>query len=195
MTLGEKIRQLIQDTGYKTLEAFYTDLQDSFGEAALNKRTLMRILSNEVKVRVNTLGQIALILNTNITKLKEGTDAEVIEKTGTFEYNEKALLQSYRNNLPFIPERLIIKHNGRTSQEQDPLAATESMKWFVVCSGQVTLAIEGQFGEEKRTFKHGDDFVFDARQKHYFENVSRKPAILHIIHYPAANSDFYVHKS
>ncbi|MFH0754581.1 MAG: cupin domain-containing protein [Candidatus Omnitrophota bacterium] len=195
MTLGEKIRGLIKESGYKTLEAFYADISDSFAEAAFTKRTLMRILSDSVNVRVKTLGQIALVLDTNITKLKEGTDAQIIEKTGLFEYNKNALLYSYRNNLPFIPQKLTLKSGGRTSQEQDPLAAGESIKWIMVLSGEVTAVISGQFGEEKISFKKGGDFVFDARQKHYFENPGRKTAILHIVHYPARNSDFHAPKT
>jgi hypothetical protein len=59
--------------------------------------------------------------------------------------------------------------------------------------GRVNLVIKGPLGEEKRAFHKGEEFVFDARQLHYFESAFKRPSVILIVHYPSQNSDFYSH--
>ena len=194
MTLGEKILQCIHESGHRTLNEFHTELVSVFEDKAITRRTLTRLLNNRVVVREHTLNQVAVILGIKTSTLREGTDAEVQsadQTEGIFTYNEKAVLHSFRKDLPFVPEKLILRSGGRTSEEQDRPDAKESLKWFFVIMGRVNLVTRGPLGEEKRAFHKGEQFVFDARQLHYFESTFKRPSVVLIVHYPAQNSDFY----
>ncbi len=194
MTLGEKILEHIHKCGYKTLNSFHAELSSVFEDKAITRRTLTRLVNNRVEVREHTLNQVAVILGVKTSILREGTDAEIVgadQTEGLFTYNEKAVLHSFRKNLPFVPEKLILRSGGRTSEEQDRTDAKESLKWFFVTMGKVNLVIKEPLGDEKRTFHKGEEFVFDARKLHYFESASLRPSVVLIIHYPAQNSDFY----
>jgi hypothetical protein len=194
MTLGEKILNSIHERGYRTLNEFHAEAVSVFEDKAITRRTLTRLINNRVVVRERTLNQVAVILGIKTSTLREGTDAEIQgaeQMVGIFTYNEKAVLHSFRKTLPFIPEKLILRQGGRTSEEQDRPDAKESLKWFFVIMGRVNLVIKTPFGEEKRSFHKGEEFVFDARQLHYFESAFKRPSVVLIIHYPAQNSDFY----
>jgi hypothetical protein len=194
MTLGEKILQNIHERGYRTLNEFHAELVSVFEDKAITRRTLTRLVNNRVLVREHTLNQVAVILGIKTSTLREGTDAEVKDAeqmTGIFTYNEKAVLHSFRKSLPFVPEKLVLRSGGRTSEEQDRPDARESLKWFFVIMGRVNLVTKGPLGEEKRSFHKGEEFVFDARQLHCFESAFKRPSVIIIIHYPAQNSDFY----
>jgi len=194
MTLGENILQHIRNSGYRTLNDFHTELVAVFENKAITRRTLTRLLNNRVEVREHTLNQVAVILGIKTSTLREGTDAEVKsadQAEGIYTYNEKAVLHCFRNNLPFVPEKLILRSGGRTSEEQDRPDARQSLKWFIVIMGRVNLVTKGPLGEEKRGFHKGEEFVFDARQLHYFESSFKRPSVILIVHFPAQNSDFY----
>lgn len=195
MALGKKIRQLIKEGGYKKIEDFYIALVNFFGAQAINRRTLTRLLKDRVVVTDRTLNQIAILLDVPTTSLREDTSAankNPIKSVSTFEYNKNAIIHGLRKDLPFAPEKLVLRASGRTSREQDRTDARESVKWFVVTRGMVTLVREGMGGDERKTFGADEDFAFDGRQAHYFENAHKRLSVIYIIHYPTQNSDLFL---
>lgn len=195
MTLGQKIRQLIKSNGYRRIEDFYAALKTFFGSHSITRRTLTRLLNDHVQVSDRTLNQIAILLDIPTSSIKEGTDRDIpsTEKAITvFQYNKLAVIKGLRKDLPFAPEKLMLRPGGRTSREQDRADVTESVKWFVVFRGSVTLVLENPHGEERRTFKADDEFAFDARLPHYFESTNRRLSVIYIIHYPTRNSDLFL---
>lgn len=195
MKLGERIRQLIKESRYKSISAFHRELVSIFEEKAVNCRTLSQIINNHARARERTLNQIAIILGVGTSELRSGTDSEQLEAEetlGAFTYNEKAVLRALENNLPFMPCKLVLKRGGKTSMEQDRADEQVSVKWCAVIMGGVTVFTTGSLGEEKRTFYKGATFSFDARQCHYFENAYKGTTVLYVIHSPAGNSSLYL---
>jgi hypothetical protein len=194
MTLGQKIRHLIRERKYSRIEDFYNALVNCFGPQAINRRTLTRLLKDRVIVKDRTLNQIAIILDVPTSSLREdaAAPADTLPSISTFEYNKDAVIHGLRKDLPFAPERLLLRPGGRTSREQDRTDCPESVKWFVIAKGAVTLVIEGPLGEARRTFKIDEEFAFDARQAHYFENANKRASMVYIIHYPTKNSDLFL---
>jgi hypothetical protein len=193
MTLGQKIRQLIKERNYRRIEDFYLALCECFGAQAINRRTLTRLLKDRVVVKDRTLNQIAIMLDVPTSSLREDAPgARPAGSVSTFEYNKDALIQGLRKDLPFAPEKLILRPGGRTSREQDKSDSPESVKWFVVSRGAVTLVREAVGGEERRTFRSDEEFAFDARQTHYFENADKRTSVAYIIHYPTRNSSLFL---
>ncbi|NTV29545.1 MAG: helix-turn-helix transcriptional regulator [Candidatus Omnitrophica bacterium] len=194
-TVGEKIRRLIREKGYKSLKDFYDELVQTFEQSHIDRSTLTRLLKNKVVVRERTLIQIALILGVKTSFLREGTDAEVsaIKAPETvFTYNEKAAARILDRNLPFVTEQLTLRAGGRTSDLQDPPQAAESLKWIFVLIGKVRVVIKDGDVEEKKTLHRSQRLALDARQVHYFENAARSTTLCLIVHYPAANNTFYL---
>ncbi|MBF0595166.1 MAG: hypothetical protein HQL22_09380 [Candidatus Omnitrophica bacterium] len=195
MTLGEKIRQQIKESRYKSISAFHREMVNIFESKAVNRRTLSQIINGHASARERTLNQIAIILGMRISDLRIGTDSEMLEQEetlGAFTYNEKAVLRALENNLPFMPCKLVLKRGGHTSEEQDRPEGPRSVKWCAVIMGGIKLFVKGTLGEETRTFYKGATFSFDARQRHYFENAYKGTSVLYVIHSPAQNSDFYL---
>ena len=195
MTLGEKIRHLIKTSRFRNISAFHRELVNVFEDNAVNRRTLSQIINGHASARERTLNQVAIILGLKTSELRERTNAQILEPAetlGAFTYNELAVMQALQNHLPFMPCRLTLKKGGRTSEEQDRPESKESVKWCAIISGRVNLYINGTVGQEKKTFRKGDSFSFDARQRHYFENACPATTRLYIIHAPAQNSDFFI---
>ncbi|MBF0619127.1 MAG: hypothetical protein HQL19_03050 [Candidatus Omnitrophica bacterium] len=184
---------MIREAGHKTLEGFYTHLADLFEDKAISKRTLMRALKGKVVARGQTLNQIALTLGVGTSSVREGTDAEVSPEDpseGVFTYNDKAALHTFSHTLPFVPGKLVLKAGGRTSEEQDKADAKDSVKWFMVQIGRVTLVLKSALSEERKTFHKGEHFAFNARQMHSFLNDSKSTSVVLIVHYPVQNYNF-----
>lgn len=195
MTLGERIRHLIKTSRFRNISAFHRELVNVFENNAVNRRTLSQIINGHALARERTLNQIAIILGLKTSELRSGTNAQILkpaEALGAFTYNELAFLQAMQNHLPFMPCQLTLKKDGRTSEEQDRPQAEQSVKWCVVASGRVNFYLDGDLGRDKKTFRKGDSFSFDARRRHYFENACSATTRLYIIHAPAQNSDFFI---
>ncbi len=191
--IGIKIRRVIKETGFKTMKSFYERLTEIYGKSAINRSTLTRLLKGQVEARERTLNQIAIILDVKTSFLREGTDAEVsasVKPEGIFTYNNKAALKILHKNLPFVPEQLTLKIGGRTADLQDSADAQESLKWIYVLVGRVNVVITGYEGTTTQTLHKSQNFYFDARQKHYFENASQSTSLCLCLHYPAVNSQF-----
>ncbi len=191
--LGDKIRRLIKEKGYRTIQDFYSELVRTFEQSHIDRSTLTRLLKNKVDVRERTLIQIAIILGVKTSFLREGTNAEVSaikEPDGIFTYSEKAATRILDRDLPFITERLRLRPGGRTPELQDPPAAPESCKWVFVLMGRIRVVIKDDNGEKKIVLHRSQKLSFDARRLHYFENVSGNTSLCLIIHYPARNNTF-----
>jgi hypothetical protein len=79
----------------------------------------------------------------------------------------------------------------RTDTEQDDPKASESLKWIFVTKGKINVFIEGKNGRITQTLAESEKYSLDARQPHYFENLSKKVSKVLIIHYPATNNIFH----
>jgi transcriptional regulator with XRE-family HTH domain len=104
--------------------------------------------------------------------------------------NRLILESAFPKLCPIIP-----KNRLSTDIEQDDPKAVESLKWVFVMKGKVNIIINPGKTETKQTLPEGQRFSFDARQPHYFENLSMKISRILIIHYPAANNIFTAPKS
>jgi hypothetical protein len=193
-TIGKKIRGLIRNKGYRTIKDFYKDLSGTFAHSAINRSTLTRTLKDQVEVRERTLNQLALILGVKTSSLREGTNAQVdaaVPSERVFTYNEGASLKILDKELPFVTGQLMLKKNGRTTEEQDNGNETESLKWVFVLVGKIKAVVQGPDGSRIVTLHKSQKFSFDARQRHHFENASANTSLALIIHYPAANNRLF----
>jgi len=187
-TVGQKIRQLIQEKGYKTVKDFYSKLTAIYGKSSINRSTLTRLLKNQVIVRERTLNQIAIILGVKTSFLREGTNAEVSaikDPESIFTYNDKASSRILRRNLPFNVEQITLKSGGRTADLQDSPEAPRSLKWIFVLVGKINVVLKGTAGIEIRPLHKSQDTCFDAQQLHHIENASKSTSICLSIHYPS----------
>jgi len=188
-TVGQKIRQLIQEKGYKTVKDFYSKLTEIYGKTSINRSTLTRLLKDQVIVRERTLNQIAIILGVKTSFLREGTTAEVSaikDPESIFTYNDKASSRILKRNLPFSVEQITLRSGGRTADLQDSPEAKGSLKWIFVLVGRINVFIKGTAGEERRPLHKSQDTHFDAQQLHHIENASKSTSICLAIHYPSA---------
>jgi hypothetical protein len=187
-TVGQKIRQLIQEKGYRTVKDFYSKLTGIYGKSSINRSTLTRLLKDQVIVRERTLNQIAIILGVKTSFLREGTTAEVSaikDPESIFTYNNKASSRILKRYLPFGVEQITLKNGGRTADLQDDPEAKRSLKWIFVLVGKINVVIKGPTGEEIRSLHKSQDTHFDAQQLHYIENASKSTSICLSIHYPS----------
>jgi len=100
--------------------------------------------------------------------------------------NRIILEAAFPNLCPKIPVNKL-----RTDTEQDDPKASESLKWIFVTKGKINVFIEGKNGKITQTLAESEKYSLDARQPHYFENLSKKVSKVLIIHYPATNNIFH----
>ena len=187
-TVGEKIRQLIEAKGYKTVKDFYSKLTGIYGKSSINRSTLTRLLKDQVIVRERTLNQIAIILGVKTSFLREGTNAEVSaikDPESIFTYNDKASSRILKRKMPFAVEQVTLKPGGRTADLQASPEAQGSLKWIFVLVGKINVVIKATAGEETRPLHKSQDTHFDAQQLHHIENASKNTSICLSIHYPS----------
>jgi transcriptional regulator with XRE-family HTH domain len=110
-------------------------------------------------------------------------------KIELIQLNRLILEAAFPKLCPIIPKNRLC-----TDIEQDDPKAVESLKWIFVMKGRVNVVINPGSAETKQTLPEGQRFSFDARQPHYFENLSKKISRILIIHYPASNNIFTGHK-
>ena len=111
------------------------------------------------------------------------TQQKKISKSELLKLNRIVLETAFPNECPKLPKNRLC-----SDEEQDDQRATESLKWIFIMKGKVNVIIKGANGETKHMLTEGQGFSFDARQKHYFENLFIKTSKILIIHYPAANN-------
>jgi len=153
-------------------------------------------MPNKDKVRgdLNKLNHILKMknLHNKFPKLRLPTKTtnllkrEKLSKNDLIQLNRLVLETAFPNQCPNIP-----KNRLSTDIEQDDPKAKESLKWIIVMKGKINVYITGSNTETKHTLAEGQRFSFDARQPHYFENLSKKISKVLIIHYPAANNIFH----
>lgn len=199
MTIGEKVRKLVQEAGYKKPGAFYKAMAALHEQETITVRTFYNLLHDRTPPREHTLNQVALVLGIKTSELRMGTDREIKSPpegeqyihTSRYSYNPLANLFTYNIKAPFLPLKLILRAGGQTTEEYDSPDAKESIKFVWVIIGKITVVVKGQFGAEKHQLHNGQTFIFDARQPHYFINESKSNSIVHIIHHPAQNNSLH----
>lgn len=173
-TLGQNIKDLIKKSGYKNLLAFHRAIVALAEEDAISYSSLHNVVNDTKRPEEKTLYQIALVLKMKISDLRKGTTSEPLEtgpSTGFYPYNESSVLYNLYNNLPFLPQLIKIKGHGVTSEEKNFIADAKSYKFFYICRGTVDLVLKHEdTGIDRREFRKGDVFCFDASILHYFEN-------------------------
>ena len=199
MTLGEKVRKLIQQAGYKKPGAFYKEILKVSVKDAISRKTFYNLLHDRIPPRERTLFQVAILLNTTTMDLRRDTDQEILpaldEKkvySGRYSYNDRAHLYGYHVKAPFMPLKLHLKEGGQTPEDRDSPDAKESLKLILIIVGKITVVIKTAEGEERRELHNGQMTTFDARQTHYFINGSKSNSIAYIMHYPAENNGLYI---
>jgi len=173
-TLGQNIRALIKKNSYKSLLAFHKAIVAYAGKDAMSYSSLHNVVNDTKRPEEKTLYQIALVLKMKISDLRRGTSSEPLEtgpSTGFYPYNESSVLYNLYHNLPFLPQLIRIKGHGQTSQEKEFISNANSYKFFYICRGTVDLILKHEdTGIDRREFRKGDVFCFDASLLHYFEN-------------------------
>ena len=173
-TLGQKIRNLIQKSPYKNLLAFHRAIVAYAEGDAISYSSLHNVVNDTKRPEEKTLYQIALVLKMKISDLRKGTTSEPLEtgpSEGSYPYNESSVLYNLYNNLPFTPQLIKIKGHGQTSEEKEFVPDAKSFKFFYICKGAVDLVLKQEDSEpDRREFRKGDVFCFDASVLHYFEN-------------------------
>ena len=173
-TLGQNIRALIKKSPYKNLLTFHRAIVDYAEGDAISYSSLHNVVNDTKRPEERTLYQIALVLKMKISDLRKGTTSEPLEtgpSTGFFPYNETSVLYNLYSGLPFAPQLVKIKGHGTTSEEKEFISNAKSYKFFYICRGTVDLVLKHEdTGLDRREFRKGDVFCFDASVLHYFEN-------------------------
>jgi len=186
-TLGQNIRALIKKSSYKNLLAFHRAIV-AYAEAdAISYSSLHNVVNDTKRPEEKTLYQIALVLKMKISDLRKGTTSEPLEtgpSSGFYPYNESSVLYNLYNNLPFVPQLIKIKGHGATSEEKEFVSGARSFKFFYICKGTVDLILKQEdTGLDRRQFRKGDVFCFDASILHYFENRKTQYAEILIVNF------------
>ena len=198
-TLGEKIKNLIQQAGYKKPGAFYNAMLATNAQDVMDRKTFYNLLHDRIPPRERTLFQVAALLHITTMDLRRDTDQEIPpaldEKkgySGRYSYNDQAHLYAYHVKAPFMPLKLHLKEGGQTPEDRDSPDAKESLKLILIIVGKITVVIKTAEGEERRELHNGQMTTFDARQTHYFIIGSKSNSIAYIMHYPAENNGLYI---
>ncbi len=182
-TLGQHIKDLIKKSPYKNLLAFHKAIVEYAEGDAISYSSLHNVVNDTKRPEERTLYQIALVLKMKISDLRKGTSSEPLEtgpSSGYYPYNESSVLYNLYNNLPFLPQLIKIKGRGQTSEEKEFAPNAKSYKFFYICKGTVDLVLKHEdTGIDRREFRKGEVFCFDASTLHYFEN--RKPQYAEIL--------------
>ncbi len=179
-SLGQNIRALIKKSPYKNLLVFHRAIVAIAEEDAISYSSLHNVVNDTKRPEEKTLYQIALVLKMKISDLRKGTTSEPLEtgpSKGFYPYNETSVLYNLYNNLPFTPQLVKIKGHGQTSEEKEFVSDSKSFKFFYICKGVVDLVLkQDDLKIDRRGFRKGDVFCFDASVLHYFENQRAQDA-------------------
>ncbi len=182
----------------------YRFLKTEFGDSSeISSEDLLKAIKkaglpmpNKSKFR-GDLNKLSFFLNmknlhTKFPELKLPPEAinlkqqQKLNKTDLWKLNRIILETAFPNICPKIPQ-----NRRRTDMEQDDPNAKDSLKWVFVMKGRLNLIIEINKEETKKLLKAGQNYSFDARHRHCFENLSIRSTKALIIHCPASNSIFY----
>ena len=208
MKLHEKIKELRQLKGL-SLRELQRMIVNDFKEGAVTYRTLQRIESGDTDGRGTSLHQICTALNTTLSELRKDTEEEtnpvdLIKKNrrlGQYVFNGLVYAELLtRQNRNFMVHELVLKSQGKTRLEQDPILDLSNEKAeqieqilkganfenqilenynflkfekYVYClRGKVTCYI----GKNKHTLSKGDGLSFESFLPHWFENTANSTA-------------------
>jgi len=184
-TLGQNIKALIKKSSYKSLLTFHRAIVTYAEDDAISYSSLHNVVNDTKRPEEKTLYQIALVLKMKISDLRKGTSSEPLEtgpSTGFYPYNESSVLYNLYNNLPFLPQLIKIKGHGTTSEEKIFISENKSFKFFYICNGSVYLVLKlDDSSLDRREFRKGEVFCFDAAILHYFENRKAQYAEILVI--------------
>ena len=189
MKLHDKIRQVRKEKGL-SLRDLQHRLVEIFGNKALRYNTLYRIEKGLRDARISSLSQICIGLGISLKELKEGTDEEKFslveiirkrDKVAYYVYSEKAQAEILtKEKQPFLGLRLVLKPQGKTKLEQDPIELGKFEKWVYGLKGEITCNI----GKEKYIIKKDETLCFESTIPHSFENNTPQNASCIIIQNP-----------
>lgn len=188
MTIGERLKQVITEAGYRSPRAFFKELVRWHKSNAISAKTFYHLLKDKKTPHERTLNQIAMVLDMSTAALRKGTTIEPRPEPGWFYYNDSAKLYTYGVEAPFLPLKLVLNPDGESTKECDDAARGESFKWVVVVVGRIVVVIEEPDGEKTYKLHSSQTLLFDARKPHYFKNDSKRTSTAHIIHYPRTNN-------
>jgi len=99
----------------------------------------------------------------NIVRRKSRSDNEYV-------YNAKAIAEILSpRNMRILAMELVIRPQGATREEQDPLSEVRYEKLIIMLQGEMTVYV----GSEKHVIKKGDSLFFFSNIPHHFENASK----------------------
>lgn len=185
MKLHEKIKQLRKEKGLNLKELHGLMLND-FQEETITYLTLQRIEAGQTDGRGSSLHQICTALGITLSELKKDTEEEnrpvdFVKKTkrlGRYVFNENAYADLLmRQNHNFMATELVLRPNGSSQLEQDPLitpnetvAGKAKFEKYIYClRGSIAIHI----GKEVYILKNGYGLTFDSSTPHWFENPSK----------------------
>lgn len=206
MKLYEKIKKIRREKGL-SLRELHRLMRNDFKEGTITYRTIQRIEGGDTDGKGSSLHQICAALGISLSELKKDTEEEnnpvdLIKKNkrlGRYVFNENAYAELLiRQNRNFMVSELVLRPNGKTKLEQDPVLHSggnmaEQLKqsstkdnfdisiWeeyeplrfekYVYClKGTVACYVE----KNKFTLRKGDGLSFESAQPHWFENLSHK---------------------
>lgn len=188
MKVGDNIIRIRKEKGLRR-SALVEKLHFIYGDNAIDYRTIERIERGDMaKGRLSSLLQIADALDIDIGELYKGTEYEdksqaeerleevyitrVDARGGIFRYNDKASLEiispQQSNYIAFL---LRLEPNSKTKLEQDPEG---TIKFIFVIHGEIHVVV----GSLERLLFKGDSIQINSHKPHYFENKSKKEALV-----------------
>lgn len=205
MKLHEKIKQTREEKGLSLKELHRLMLND-FKETTITYRSLQRIEGGDTDGKGTSLHQICTALKISLSELKKDTEEEnrpvdFIKKNkrlGKYVFNGWVYAELLsRQNRNFMVQELVLKPQGKTGIEQDPVVnlAEEKIerikqilkeanletpvledykllkfeKYIYCLKGKITCYI----GNNKYVLGYGDGLSFESSLAHWFENTSK----------------------
>lgn len=205
MKLHEKIKQIRQEKSLSLKELHRLMLND-FKESTITYRSLQRIEGGDTDGKGTSLHQICTALKISLSELKKDTEEEnrpvdFIKKNkrlGKYVFNGWVYAELLsRQNRNFMVQELVLKPQGKTGIEQDPVVnlAEEKIerikqilkeanletpvledykllkfeKYIYCLKGKITCYI----GNNKYLLGYGDGLSFESSLPHWFENTSK----------------------
>ena len=193
MRIGDKIKMLMTQRGFKSINALHKAMQAVFEKETLSRRSLSTLFNKDIKLRESHIFQFTLIMGVKRSELIKDTclEKQLTNTPPAFPYSDRAVLYCLDKTAAFALMKLKLQSNSRTSQEQDPASSTASAKSVTILIGKLTILLKKNETERRMTLRKGQTYSFDARQAHHFENSFDRTSEALIIHAPVENSVFF----
>ena len=205
MKLHEKIKQIRQEKDL-SLRELHRLMLNEFKEGTITYRTLQRIEAGDTDGKGSSFHQICTALGITLSELKKDTEEEnkpvdLIKRNkrlGRYVFNEKVYAELLiRQNRNFMVQELVLRPQGKTQLEQDPVLnlgeeKAEQIKQMLKDSNLHTTLLEDYkilkfekylyclkgriacyIGKNKYILKKGDGLSFESSSPHWLENISR----------------------